>query len=277
LKHYVTALQGTTEGSSTDQRLREKIIKLVQRLDPPPAIPEEAERYMGRGQAAFKLAQSEADYKQAVPEFQRALRLAPWWAAAYFNLGLAQEKAGEYNAAIRSLKLYLLAAPNAPDAGQVRAKIGEIEYKQEAAARPAERLAGIWSARTCFWEHLAQEPPGLPCSWGDETYRIEAKGATFRAILISTRHGFHIGTRREGDVIFEGSLDGDNITGIYILKPERFPDRRCLPPGNVPLRGKLEKNLNTIVMNFDYVMYVNEVSWEGCRRGYFKHILTRQR
>src|SRR3990172_1706101 len=50
LTHYVSALQSASEGGSKDQQLREKIITLVQKLTPPPAVPEEAVKYLVRGQ-----------------------------------------------------------------------------------------------------------------------------------------------------------------------------------------------------------------------------------
>jgi tetratricopeptide (TPR) repeat protein len=131
LTHYVAALQNAPEGSTVDQRLRETIIKLVQRLSPAPAVPEEAERYMGRGQAAVEIAKSPEDFKRAAGEFQKALRIAPWLANGYYNLGIVQEKAGQLAEAMRSYKLYLLVAPSAPDAQQVRTRIFGLEYKAE--------------------------------------------------------------------------------------------------------------------------------------------------
>ncbi len=66
---------------------------------------------------------------------EKATLSAPWLANAYYNLGVAQDKAGLYAAAIRSLKLYVLAEPNAPDIRSVEKLIDEIEYKQEKAAK----------------------------------------------------------------------------------------------------------------------------------------------
>lgn len=58
----------------------------------------------------------------------------PWWPEAYFNRGLLLEDRGSYAETVQSLKLYLLAAPNATDATQVQQKIYMLEYK----AREAE-------------------------------------------------------------------------------------------------------------------------------------------
>jgi tetratricopeptide (TPR) repeat protein len=278
LRHYVAALQAASEGSSTDQRLREKIIRLVQRLDPPPAIPDEAERYMGRGQAALELAQTEEGYKRAISEFQKALRLAPWWAAAYFNLGVVQEKAGQYDAAIRNLKLYLHAAPNAPDAGQVRAKIGAIEYKQEAAARPAERLIGIWTAHIEARQESRSEP-GPAFNWSAqnrETYRLEAEGTNFRLILLSDYieepqiFTYH----RKNQVIFRGRVEGRAITGTYVAGG---PEPHC--GEDAPIRGEVSGDGSTITFTYQTVAAM-PYERGGCYkygRLYAKYTLTRKR
>lgn len=131
LKDYVAALQSVADGSADDQRLREKIIKVVQKLDPPPALPEEAEKYMIRGGLAVKSAKTKEDFNSAIAEFKKALRIAPWLADGYYNLGLVQAEAGDHQGAISSLKFYLMAAPSARDAQAVRRKIIELEYLQE--------------------------------------------------------------------------------------------------------------------------------------------------
>lgn len=138
LTHYVAALQSTPQGSDADRQLREKIINLVQKIQPPPAIPEEARRHMAEGIAAMKIARDVSGYKEAEKQFEKARTAAPWWADPYFNIGVIKEKTWKlhygfdaergYKAAVENLNLYLLAAPNAPDANAVRSKIYELEY-----------------------------------------------------------------------------------------------------------------------------------------------------
>jgi len=134
LDQYVADLQKSPENTA----LREKIIKLVLEMKPAPALPKEAERFMARGTAAVKGAKGADDFKDAVAEFEKATLAAPWLADAYYNLGVAQDKAGLYAQAMKSLKLYLLAAPDAPDANSVEELVYEIEYRQEKAAKEAE-------------------------------------------------------------------------------------------------------------------------------------------
>ena len=107
---------------------REKVIELALSLTPPPAIPEEAKKEMAKGKAAFKIAKGRSGYEEAEKHFRKAANLSPWWADAYFNLGLVQEKMRDYRDAKESFEIYLLAAPNAPDATSVKEKIYELEY-----------------------------------------------------------------------------------------------------------------------------------------------------
>jgi tetratricopeptide (TPR) repeat protein len=130
LNQYIADLQKNPD----DNALREKIIKLAQEIKPVPAVPEDADRFMARGTAAVKSAKNGDDFKDAVAEFEKATLAAPWLANAYYNLGVAQDKAGQYASAIKSLKLYLLAEPNASDTKAVKTLIYEIEYRQEKVA-----------------------------------------------------------------------------------------------------------------------------------------------
>lgn len=105
--------------------------------------PDEALRYMARGEEAVALAKSASDYEDAVREFEKAVTLAPDWPAAHYNLGLVQEQAGKTEAAITSLRRYLLLAPEAEDAQQVRQLVDRLEYRMERARKESDRLAPI--------------------------------------------------------------------------------------------------------------------------------------
>jgi tetratricopeptide (TPR) repeat protein len=127
LKQYISDLQK----NPNDNALREKIIKHAQTMKPAPEIPEEAQRHLGRGQAAVEIAKTSEDFFLAISEFKKVLRLAPWLANAYFNLAVVQEKAGQFNEAMQNYKLYLLAAPSASDAQEVKTRIYGLELKAE--------------------------------------------------------------------------------------------------------------------------------------------------
>jgi formylglycine-generating enzyme required for sulfatase activity len=137
LKRYMIALEslGDADSPQIDQRLRERIIKLVQKLDPPPAFPEEARRHFVVGSGLFKEAKMPADVERAQEELSQAARLAPWAGEIYFNLGTVFEKLGNNANAARNLKLYLLASPGASDARAVQDAIYLLEAK---GGRPAQ-------------------------------------------------------------------------------------------------------------------------------------------
>jgi tetratricopeptide (TPR) repeat protein len=125
---YVAALQALSNPPppESDLRLRDRIIKLALKLDPPPAVPDEAQRRITNGQTAAKTAQNPKDINAAISEYQSALRVAPWLPASYFDLGELQEKLRDYPAAIRSFEFYLLAAPTAQDAESVQKRIIDL-------------------------------------------------------------------------------------------------------------------------------------------------------
>jgi tetratricopeptide (TPR) repeat protein len=124
--------------SPNDNALREKIIKLVLTLKPSPALSPEAERRMVRGGAAFNGATSVADYRAAAKEFEHATLAAPWYGEAYFNLGVAQDKAEDFDAALLSLKFAALASPGNKDAEKLSYA---VEFRKEKAAGPEARAA----------------------------------------------------------------------------------------------------------------------------------------
>ncbi len=127
LLQYIDALKK----NPGDNALREKIIKLAQSTKPAPSVPEEAERNMARGTAFAQKATDNAGYKKAIAEFESATNAAPWLALAYYNLGVVQEKSGFYVEAIQSLKFYLMAAPDARNARDVKNKIYALEVDAE--------------------------------------------------------------------------------------------------------------------------------------------------
>ncbi len=173
LKGYVAEIQRNPD----DHELRQKIISLALALKPAPAVPPEAKRHLNRGRAAFEAAKTATDIGDAVSEFHQAALAAPWWGSAYYNLGLAKEKAGEYAAAKRDLKLYLLAVPGARDAEAVQGLIDGIEYRLEKAARtPASPARPTPS--TMSDEDLIRYLNGA-------RYRVDLEGGSFMSLDIT--------------------------------------------------------------------------------------------
>ena len=137
LNQYVADLQK----NPNDYVLREKIIKHVQAMSPKPAVPDEAQKYMDRGLAAIEGGKGEEDFRAASAEFLKAVNLAPWLGNAYRNLAIAQDKSGQYDAALRNLRLYLLTSPSPADEAWAKSLINKVEYRKEKAARESSPVA----------------------------------------------------------------------------------------------------------------------------------------
>ena len=140
LQQLVAQLQKTPD----DNTLREKVIKLAQQLKPVPVVPLEAEKFEGRAEYAFRNAKTEADFAAAAKEYENAIAAAQWAASNYFNLGVAQEKAGKPADAKRSFEWYLKASPGAVDAKDVRKRIAGLEFGIEQANSPQAREDALW-------------------------------------------------------------------------------------------------------------------------------------
>lgn len=128
---YVRAVQALPDPGPWDDdvRMRERIIALASRIDPPPVVSEDAVRLQVRGQVLFKDAKDEKGFEEAASELRKAVRAAPWVGDFAYNLALVDEKLEFYKSAAANIKLYLLANP--PDAADARAKLYELELRRE--------------------------------------------------------------------------------------------------------------------------------------------------
>lgn len=104
---------------------------------------EKARRHMIRGQTAAEIARTWQDYEIAIREFEQAAKLAPDWPEIYYNLGVVQKKAWQYDKAIENLEKYLALAPNAKNVDAVRDLIYKIEFLKER-GWSMEDLVGTW-------------------------------------------------------------------------------------------------------------------------------------
>ncbi len=133
LKQYISDLQR----APNDNALREKIVRHVKTMGPSPAIPEEARRHYVMAKTLFDAAKTSEDLSEAIAGFRSALLIAPWWAEANRDLGLALEAAQHYDEAITCIKLYIATGP-----GDERTRAAQDEiYKVEAKGKLAMRAA----------------------------------------------------------------------------------------------------------------------------------------
>jgi tetratricopeptide (TPR) repeat protein len=230
LKQYLSELQK----NANDYGLREKIIRHVQSMRPAPAIPEETRKYMVRGRAAFASAKQVSDYQESVEEFNKAALIAPWVGDVYYNLGIAQEKAGLLASAVQSFKLYLVASPTAPDAPKVRDLIYEIEYRAEKAGKKEEEAARAKAA--------------------EQRRRDEGKLAKLRSL----ESWSGIWEDQGGTMRWRLSIQGNNINityhDNYNYKYKTWGSNHSCPWG---WRGTVSENLDLslVVYRADYCSY----------------------
>lgn len=189
------------QAAPADDKLRERIIAAALALKPVPAVPAEARRHFVRAQAAVEMAKAEQEFAEAASEFEKGLRIAPWHADAYYNLGLVQEKAGQFLAASRNLKLYLQAAPNAAERQSVQDRIIALEYKHE---RRTQADADQTRLR------------GLSGTWtrdANTRYRVAVND---RNIEITPQEMYFQGVWRPfSGQRWQGKIDGNRFKGQY--------------------------------------------------------------
>jgi tetratricopeptide (TPR) repeat protein len=221
LQQLTTQLQN----SPNDEALREKIIALALTLSPKPATPIGATQAEGAAEYAFKNAKTNSDYSDAAKQYEKALLLAPWLAADYFNCGVAHEKAGENKEAIRSFNLYLLAAPNADDAQAVNKRIGGLQYAEqrrvsddEAKARETARELAAAQARAQLAIVWTDPNSGLMWAKKDNGFNITQAQASAYCLNLNLAgfRDWRLPKINELLSIFDPSADTGNGYGRHI-------------------------------------------------------------
>jgi tetratricopeptide (TPR) repeat protein len=115
---YLRAFQRLPDPApaADDQRLRERIVTVVRRLDRTPEIPQQARAHFTKAMQfldAEKLLGSAgvASSEAAAAELRRAVRLAPWWGDPAFRLAVVLQRLQRVDEAAANLELYRLADP----------------------------------------------------------------------------------------------------------------------------------------------------------------------
>jgi hypothetical protein len=124
LQQLTTRLQQ----SPGDTALREKIIRLAQEIKPAPMTPDEAIKFEGRGQFAFKNARSPKDYLAAANEYEQALTIAPWVGGYYSDLCTIYEKAGIYIEAKKDCESFLIGMQSQTESADIKRRIAGLDF-----------------------------------------------------------------------------------------------------------------------------------------------------
>lgn len=218
-------------GTSEDLRIREKVLKAPQAASWP--VPEAARRHAVRAQALVKAKES-AGYAPASDELRQAVELAPWWADAYYNLGLMREGAGDYAGAIRNFRLFLAGASGGDLAQEVQNKIYELEVLQE----EAEKVAGLAGP----WYIYLRSKKGA----GDVRYDVTMNGNAFFA---KSSYGH----------VLRGTLRGQDIDGTFTMPSFKGWDKNdCRTPEyTVPMTGKVREDGRLITFSYMFNNYTS--------------------
>lgn len=127
-------------------------IALAHKIKPPPSIPEEAREFFVKASTIMQVSKEAEQLKLAINSLREALKLAPWWGDAYFNLGAAHELAGNFKQAKRNFELYLISINGEKEARNVQDRIYAIDAKSELYENGREKkfgtyLGGNWQLR----------------------------------------------------------------------------------------------------------------------------------
>jgi hypothetical protein len=238
LQHLTAQLQNAPD----DTALRGRIIALAQTIAPAPALPDEAERRMVRGTEAFKEAKSTSDFQDAVKEFQQATLAAPWSGDAYFNLGLAQDKAGDYAGSLASLKLAQLASPDSKD---IRDLYYKVEYQRDKAAEQ-NSPAAIEQRAAAAEEKNKQDCDNnigfLAGTWNSvKTAHDNGQRYPWRAIITITGSNILIADPR-GSKMLNGTIEGEDCRSIKWVRADEMGHL----PDSSPVDVTIDKAANQI-------------------------------
>ncbi len=107
--------------------LRAAMFAASSKMPTPPELPDEARRHVVRGELLLK----DGMMDRALAEFNEALRIAPYVPKLYYNTALIYGELKQYDQASRQMRLYLQAAPEAPDARAAQDQITKWELQQE--------------------------------------------------------------------------------------------------------------------------------------------------
>jgi predicted TPR repeat methyltransferase len=111
-----------------------------------------------------KAAAEEGDWRAAAELFEQALERAPYWAVAWFALGNAREKLGEFDAAAQAFRMSLAADPaDAQGAAARLALMGRADALRALPQAYVARLFDDYAPRfdTHLTENLGYRAPAL--------------------------------------------------------------------------------------------------------------------
>ena len=116
-----------TADDTEAQEIQENIFGMIRKNPLLAEVPEDARKYALRSEVLLK----EGNFEQAAAELKKAIKIAPYSARLYYNVALINAELKKYPEAIRNMKIYLRAAPDAPDARAAKDEIVKWEFMME--------------------------------------------------------------------------------------------------------------------------------------------------
>ncbi len=202
----LVSLTAQLQKTPADNALREKIIKLGASMKPAPAVPDEALKYEGRAQAAFKTASSAAEFLTAANEYRKAVALAPWIGGYYSDLCTIYEKAGVYFAAKQNCQWAALADSSPEGIGDSKRRIAGLDFLLERFSK--DKLSARLS------DPFSTNIPGLPT--GKRYFCFARWEPSFDFGYTHNGDEPPVGGRRESWLVYDGS----NLSTVAVLWAE---------------------------------------------------------
>jgi Ankyrin repeats (3 copies) len=269
-REKLSSLASQLQEGPNSQMVAEAILKISDQVKPPPAIPDKAHEHMVTGATFLKGAKSPEDFQQAVAEFQKAVLAAPWWGDAYYNLGVAEEAAGDYLAAKRDLQMHLDSNPGPSDAQAAKDKIYEIDAKAKLAAEnPAPTSSGSTEPPVVseaqieqnVAAHEQQVISNLSGSWfcqaGCNRAEVSVTGNAFTAHIWAPvafpgcEDDENGQCSQTGVVDFAGTIQGLGVNGTATVRGGHINPTNCnFGSSSAPFAATISTDGNSIVLNY---------------------------
>jgi tetratricopeptide (TPR) repeat protein len=125
LSEYSEALKLADDKEA--QAIQESMFSIVRKNPLLSEIPEDARKYALRGEMLVK----EGSLEKAAAEIKKAIQIAPYAARLYYNCALINAELKNYPEAIRLMKIYLKASPDALDTRAAKDEIIKWEFMME--------------------------------------------------------------------------------------------------------------------------------------------------
>jgi hypothetical protein len=177
----------------------EKVIRMAAAMDQLPAVPTEARKHFVMGATMFKDAKSQDDFRQASAEFSQAVRLAPWWPDALYNLAQSAGASGDYASAIADLKWYQMFKLSEAEIQAAQEKSWGFEAKQKMAeqekaqaAQEAARARELAAQKAAEDQRAQQEAAAAKQAREQEEFLRKIDGARYSCTYNGSDDGIPI-------------------------------------------------------------------------------------